>query len=342
MPDIGLSTELQISKLLAAVVEYKATDLHLTVGNPPTLRIANKLVQLSSEILLTPDFIAAIVSLIMSPEQRAILERDRSIVFVHAFKSKTRYKVHAYYQRDYISMSFRFINANILPLDRLDMPTQVQNLTQYSSGLIIISGDHGSGKTTLAAALIEYLNQHASKFIVTFEDPVEYLFNDNLSIIDQREMNRDVKTLADVIPFCMQEDVDVVFLAYSFTAETITTAIQLARMGKLVIVELPGQSIVQTLSAIVQLFPNDRSGIRASLAEILKAMVALKALPNTAGGIAVASEVICTTTEIAGIVRADDFNKLVKIMEQGGSDGMLSLETSIQQLIQSGRVSAQS
>lgn len=337
---VNSSVELQISKLLASISEYKASDLHFSVGNPPTLRVGGKLVPLTSEELLTPEFIQSLIDGILPAELVPELDLHRDITFTYATKGKARYKVHAYYQQGYVSITFRLIPMTIPPLVNLDVPEPVKNIVQFQDGLIIVAGAYGAGKTTVLASCLEYYNQTFSKHIVTFERPIEILFTDAKSIIEQREVGRDIPNAAAVKDFAAQEDVDIIMIANVDNGDVLQAALHTAQMGKLVFIEVTAQSIQYTLERLIELVPHeDEAHVRSSLASCLRAVVALQAMPNNAGAVSLAAEVLLSGPGVTNMLRQDSFDKVNVILENGTAEGMLSFQQSINWLIQNGQIS---
>lgn len=337
---VNSSVELQISKLLASISEYKASDLHFSAGNPPTLRVAGKLIPLTSEELLTPEFIQSIIDGILPSELAPEFSLHREITFTYATKGKARYKVHAYYQQGYVSLTFRLIPMTIPPLVNFDIPEQVKNIVQFETGLIIVAGAYGAGKTTVLASCLEYYNQTFSKHIVTFEQPIEILFTDAKSIIEQRQIGRDIPNAAAVKDFATQEDVDIIMLANVDNADVFKAALNTAQMGKLVFIEVTAQSVQYTLERIIDLVSReDEAHVRSSLASCLRAVVALQAMPNNAGSVSLAAEVLLSSPGTVTMLRQDTFDKVNTILENGINEGMLSFQQSINWLIQNGQIS---
>lgn len=339
MTSLDTAVELQITKLLASVAEYKASDLHLTVGSSPSLRIAGKIVPLTSEPLLTPEFVEAVVFSLISEEQKQTLERQRSLLFLHTFKSKTRYKVHVYYQQGYLSSSFRLIPPVANPITALAVSDEVKQLATITDGLILITGAYGSGKTTLLAGFIEYYNQQLSKHIVTIEQPVEFLYNDNKCIVEQREVGTDITDISKVADFASTEDVDIVALSTPLNKELISTAFHLVRMGKLVLLEVTAQSIKHLLQDILALYPaEEQITIRENLSSNLQAVIGLRAVPNTAGSVSIASEIMRINPGMKQMLSQDNLDKLDMLMESGRAEGMLTMQQSLQALTQAGQI----
>lgn len=334
------SVELLINKLLASISEYKASDLHLSAGNPPVLRIADKIMPLTSEDLLTPEFIKSVADNLLTEDQAKQLEVNRDVLFSHSFKGKERYKIHIYYQQGYLSISFRLIPLAIQPLTSTEFPDSVKNIAQYQDGLIIVSGPYGSGKTTFIASCIEYYNQNLEKHIVTYEQPIEILFTDSKSVVEQREIGRDAPNASSAKDFVSQEDVDILVLSDVHDADTIKAALGVAQMGKLVLIEMTANSVQMTLERIIDIIDStDESHVRMALSSVLRAIVSLQGIPNNAGGLSIATELLLLSPGVVTMLRQDTFEKVNTIIENGQIEGMISLQQSINNLVQTGQIS---
>ncbi|MDP3970359.1 MAG: ATPase, T2SS/T4P/T4SS family [bacterium] len=337
MSSVDSASEIQIQKLLSAVAEYKATDLHLSVGSTPVLRMGGKLVPLTSEPLLTSEFIQTVASLMLTPELNAKLQEQKSILFIYYSKSKARYKVHMYFQGGFISISLRLIPSLATPINGLELPQEVKNLVQVESGMIIVCGPYGSGKSTILAGFIEYYNQNLGKHIVTFEKPVEFLINDSKSIVEQREIGKDINSINQISEFVSTEDVDIVLLADLFNHETMQVAFDAARMGKLVLVEANTDSIRDTLESIIGMYKIDEQpAIIATMVKSLKAIVALESLPNTSGSVSIAAEVLVMTPSVQGLLQQGALEKVDMIIEGGRNEGMISIKEAKEAMAQAG------
>ncbi len=336
---LNSSVELQLQKWLSAVAEYKASDFHLSVGNAPTLRVGGELVQLPSEELLTPEFIASVAESLMDDTVKQELDLLRSVNFVHSFKGRARYKVHIYYQSGYISITFRLLQNVIIPLNQLEVSDQVKNVANITDGLIIVTGDYGVGKSTVLASYIDYINQSQAKHIVTFEQPVELLITDAKSIVEQREFGTDVPGSAAIIPFISQEDVDVVLISNVNDGATLQAAIDVAQMGKLVFIEMAAHSVRSALERMISMVdPANEQQLRNELISVMRAVVALYPIANTAGSTSLASEVLLMSPGVVSMIKQGSFDKVDLVIENGQNEGMLTYKSSLNMLVQSGKV----
>lgn len=334
------TTELRLTKLLSALADYKASDLHFSVGIPPSFRMAGSIVPLAGEALVTAEFVQTLVDALLTPVQQQQLAAAKSVVFGYTFKGKTRYKVHVYHQRGYPSVTFRYLPPRILPVSQLAVPAAVKKLATIEHGLIIIAGAYGSGKTTLLAGVIEEYNQTSAKHIMTFERPIELLLTDSKSMIEQCELGQDVMNIAEAVHLASAEDIDMIGISTVVDAASVRAACQLAQMGKLVLFEVTAPTIRSALDSLMGVFMStEQTTMRTTLADVFQAAVALTAIPNTAGGVSVAAEVLRLNPGVYSVLRQENFDKIPMIIEHGHNDGMVTLEQSRAELVAVGLVS---
>ena len=202
-------TSIILQRILTTAAEYRASDLHLTVGNPPILRVDGKLVALEQELIVTPDFMNAVAETILTPEQRTELEQNREIVVAYALEDRIRFKVSMFHQRGFLAASLRLISGELKTLKELGLPASVQRFAQLTKGLVLVTGPFGSGRTATMAALVNEINKTRTAHIVTIEKPIEHLYVNDMSFIEQREVGRDTKTITQALETASREDVDV-------------------------------------------------------------------------------------------------------------------------------------
>lgn len=327
------SNELHFIKLLSALSEYKASDLHLSVAAPPNLRISGKIVSLMNEDLITNEFIQNIVFSMLTDAQAQQLQLKRSLVFAFTFKGKTRYKVHVYYQHEHLSASFRFIPEHVLPLSRLLVPQAVKDIMQLQHGLVLVAGNYGTGKSTVLAGMLEELNLTTTQHIITFEQPIEYLFIDDKSIIEQVEIGIDLPDLTYALEFASHEDVDVIMVSAPLDAVNVRIILQLVAMGKLVLVEVGALTTSRALERLVTAFTTaEQPGIRMMIATHLQAAVALQFTTTATGTTALAAEVLRPNAEVLQIIKHESFEQLDAVLENNQTDGMATFTKSQQEL----------
>ncbi|MFA6474915.1 MAG: ATPase, T2SS/T4P/T4SS family [Patescibacteria group bacterium] len=326
---LDTTTELRLTKLLASVAEYKASDLHLTVANPPSLRIAGRIQPLTSEPLLTNDFIITVVQALLSDQQWEQFQLKKDILVTLTFKGKTRYKFHAYAQQGNISASFRLIPAVVQPLTRWTIHDAVKQCVSIKQGLIVVAGTYGTGKSTLVSGMVEEYNQTLAAHIMTFEQPIEYRFTDNKSIIEQVEVGTDVSDMPSALSRLYQEDIDIVTVNVPIDASVVRTVLQIVQSGKLVILEVLSPNVASALSSIVNCFRMDeQASIREVLSNQLEAVIALKQT-NVGGQVTIACEVLRKNAATITVIKKDSFDKIGMLIESGRNDGMITFDQSL-------------
>lgn len=325
--------ELRFSKLLSAVGAYKAAALHLSVGVPPSLRIADQIVTLTEEDLLMEDFMLQLVEALLTEEQLQRLHLLKSLVVCVMIKNKTRCKLHAYYQQGTLSLTLSLISSAVTPVEQLPVSQAVKALTQIKSGLVIVAGGYGQGKSTVLAGIIESLNQTTAQHIVTFEQPVEYIFTDTKAIVEQLELGRDLPDVNAIIPFLEQEDVDTMLLSTVLDASTFKTALHCAQMGKLVLLEVTAPTASLALSECLSMFLSaEQPAIRELLAMNLQAVIALRMTTGSSTTTVITAEVARQTPGLSHLLRTDSVEKLALVIENGHNEGMITFAQSINEL----------
>lgn len=330
MNPLDSATELRLTKLLATLSEYKGSDLHLTVANPPSLRIAGKLQTLTNEALLTSAFIQTVIRSLLTDTQLQQLELKKDFVTAVTMKGKARYKIHAYSQQGNYSLTFRLIPITVPPLSRWTIHDAVKRCLEIKRGLILVAGSYGSGKSALITSLIEEHNQTAAHHIMTFEQPIEFAYTDAQSIIEQVELGIDVPDLPAARERVYQEDVDIIVVSCPIDAAVMRTVMQFVDMGKLVIVEVLAPTIQLTLDSVVGVFhANEQPAIRESLAQALQAVIALQPIAEPGQTALLACEVLRQTPATMNFIKHDSFDKIALILENGRNDGMITFEQSL-------------
>jgi twitching motility protein PilT len=336
---MALGQQINVERILTRVAEYKASDLHLTVGSPPVLRVDGKLVTLSDEDVITPEFMDSIIEQITNEEQRAVLERERGVLFTFDFGNKARFKVNVFYQRGFPSASLRYIPAETKSTQELGLPPVVETFAKCKKGLVIISGSFGSGRTATLAALVNSINRDRAEHIVTIENPVEYQFVNNKSIIEQREVGHDVPSFDLALKNLYQEDVNVVMISDLETPVVIEQALKVAESGRLVLTSMNTETSLQTVEKIVSSFPPDeQEQIRVLLSETLQGIVAQRLLPRIGGGTVVIAEVLTVTPAIRSVIRDGAIYQIQTILQTSREEGMVAFDRALADRVKTGEV----
>jgi twitching motility protein PilT len=316
----------------------------MTVGIPPTLRIYGRLTALDVPPLTADDTRHAINSL-LSAQQLQQFETQRQFDFAHSLTPELdspRFRVNAYHQRGYVAGAFRLIPPQVVPFESLGLPESIRTLADKPRGLVLVTGPTGSGKTTTLAALLDVINQARGEHIVTIEDPIEFLHTHKQSIINQRELGSDCHSFADGLKAALRQDPDVILVGEMRDLETMATAITAAETGHLVFATLHTQDTPQTIDRIIDVFPAVQQGqIRAQLSVALQGIVTQMLLPAAGGGPrVVAAEVMIPTPAVRNLIREGKSHQLYSAIQTGSQQGMQTMDASLAQLVDAGRIDA--
>lgn len=326
--------------ILVEVLERKASDLHLSAGSPPVIRVAGKLVRLDYPRLNTNDTRDLIYS-ILSQDQRQRLENDWEIDFSYSVPGRARFRVNAYFQRNALGAAFRLIPAEIKTLDELSMPPILHKMAQKPRGFVIITGPTGSGKSTTLAAMIKEINESREEHIMTIEDPIEFLHRHAKSIINQREVGTDTKSFNRALKSVLRQDPDVILVGEMRDNETMQTALTAAETGHLVFATLHTQDAPQTIDRIIDVFPpHQQSQVRVQLASTLMGICTQQLMPTVDGLDRVcACEVLIPTPAVRNLIREAKTHQIYSVMQTGTKFGMQTMDTSLAELVKRGKVS---
>lgn len=338
----ALGQHIAVERLLTRVAEYHASDLHLTVGTTPVLRLDGKLVSLTDEEVVTPERVEAILDDLLTDQQRQQLEKERDIVFIYTLGDKARFKVNVFYQKGYASASLRFIDGQIRSVAELGLPAMVERLAQLTKGLLIVSGPFGSGRSSTLAALVDAINRTRSEYILTIEQPIERLFVNNKSVIEQREVGRDTLSFLDALTNSIQEDVNVVMLSEIDSPEVLRGALNVAQAGRLVLFSMNAESTVRTVEKIITSFPQEeQESIRIMLSEVLQGIVCQRILPKVGGGTVPIVEVLTVTAPIRKVIRDGALFQITTILQTSREEGMMPLDRALADRVKSGEVAVE-
>ncbi len=332
-------TPLAIASITTTAAKRKASTIHLAVGSYPSLRIDDSLVELTEYPLVTPEFLRTLSEDWLTDTERASLEANKEITFVKEGGKDVRLKINLFYQRGFLSAALRLIPVHIPQLATLGLPRAVVGLVQQAQGLIVIAGPYNSGKTTTIAALLQEINQQRSHTILTVEKPIEYFFTNQKSIIEQREVGRDVNSFLDALDYVKQTDANIVAVGTNAERLAIPEVLEFASSGRLAFMTMDTTSAVQTIEEIIASFPaEDHERARLLLADTLRAVVVQRLVPRVGGGSVVASEVLIATQAIASLIRSGKIAQIQTILQSSHEEGMQSLDQSLQVLVRAGEV----
>jgi twitching motility protein PilT len=317
-------------------VREKASDLHISANHHPVLRIAGRLVPLVREEILSAEDAQGLAFGLMTEEQRQRLNQEKEIDFSYNFENKSRFRINIFFQRGYISSSLRLIPTEVSTIEELNLSPTLHKFTKATQGFVLITGPSSHGKSTTLAALIDEINHTRPDHIITIEDPIEYLFEDDRSVIDQREVYQDTMSFAKALRSTFRQDPDVIMVGEMRDLETMATAITAAETGHLVFATLHTNSAAQTIHRVVDSFPSEQqSQVRAQLSGSLLGVVSQRLIPRIKGGLIPACEIMMSTPAVANLIRENKIHELPLVIETSAEIGMITLNRSLANLVKS-------
>jgi twitching motility protein PilT len=332
---------LDVDRLLQEAVRLRASDVHLTVESPPVVRVDGRLRALGGPPLTVADTRAALAHL-ASPEQRSRVESAGECDFSYSLPGVGRFRVNAYRQRGSIGLALRTIASQVPTFADLGLPGAVADVVRRPSGLVLVVGRAGSGRSSTLAAMIDLINSEQSLHVVTLEDPIEYLHRHKRSVVNQREIGVDSHSFAVALRAALRQDPDVILVGEVRDAETIATALTAAETGRLVLAAAVALDAAQAIERLAEVFPpNQQEQVRLQLSGALQAVVAQRLLPRRDGrGRVAAVEVLVATPAVRNLIREGKDHQLHSLIQAGAKHGMLSMETSLRELYERGLVEA--
>jgi twitching motility protein PilT len=329
----------RIEVLLEEVIKKKASDLHLQVGLPPTLRVDGVLQPVAASEPLTEESIETLIFAILDEDQKQILLKDKEFDFSFAFGDLGRFRVNAFHERGNLAAALRLIPNEILTIEQLGLPQIVNKFADYPRGLVLITGPTGSGKSTTLAAIIHKINMEKAAHIITIEDPIEFTHKSKKSVIVQREVHYDTYSFSAALRSSLREDPDVVLIGEMRDLETIAAAITIAETGHLVLATLHTNSAAQSIDRMIDVFPpHQQPQIRAQLSNILMAICSQRLVPGIGGGRIAAAEILVATPAVRNIIREGKSHQLEAVIQTGAEFGMQSMDKTLVSLIHNGTV----
>ncbi len=326
--------QLSLQALLKAMLDKGASDLHVTVGSPPRLRIDNELVRLQTDVLGPVDTKTLCYS-VMNDAQKMRFEEDLELDFSFGIRGVARFRANVYMQQSCVAGAFRLVPYNIIPLEDLGMPPVVTELSDRPRGLVLVCGPTGSGKSTTLASMIDRINTKMRGHIVTVEDPIEFQHSHKSSLVNQREIGRDSTSFKRALKYILRQDPDVVLVGEMRDLETIEAALTIAETGHLCFGTLHTNSAIQSINRIIDVFPShQQSQVRAVLSFVLEGVICQALIPKATGnGRVLASEVMVPNPAIRNLIREDKLHQVYSQMQIGQSKfGMQTFNQSLCEL----------
>lgn len=324
---------------LVEVVSQGASDLHVTAGAPPSLRIDGGLRPIEGAAPWMPEKVTSALFSLLLGDQRERFERELELDFAYT-AGGARFRVNYYMQRNSVGAAFRLIPRDIKPLDQLGVPESIGDFANLARGLVLVTGPTGSGKSTTLAALIDLANRTRADHIVTVEDPIEFLHRHQKSLVNQREVGHDTHSFASALKHVLRQDPDIILIGELRDLETISVALTAAETGHLVFATLHTQSAAQTIDRVIDVFPPHQQGqVRAQLAATLQGVVCQTLVKKASGrGRVVATEVLVTTPAIGNLIREGKTYQITSMMQAGRALGMHTMDQHLADLVDSGQI----
>lgn len=325
--------------ILDLLVSQGGSDLHLIVGSLPTIRVQGKLYPVENVPPLTLESAGKLIFSLVNEEQKQYILANKELDFSYQHDGGARFRVNVYHEKGNISAALRFIPSKIRTIDELGLPPVFHQFTRYSQGLILITGPTGEGKSTSLAALMDEINKTRAEHILTIEDPIEFVYEPDKSIISQREVSRDTNSWDMALRSALREDPDVVLIGEMRDFETIASAITIAETGHLVFATLHTATAAQTIDRIVDVFPaHQQSQIRMQLAGTLQAIVSQRLVTKTDGDLYAVFEILLANSAVRSMIREGKTHQLDSVIQTSAAEGMMLFENHLAQLIQQGVV----
>lgn len=331
---------LSIEEILSKAKEVGASDVHITVGIPPKMRVNGKLITMEGPKLLPPDTMEIAIH-VMNEKQRQHFEENGEVDMSFAIAGEGRYRVNVYKQRGSIAMAFRLVGTTIPSPESLGVPQSVVDLYQKKRGLVLVTGPTGSGKSTTLASIIDTVNNNREAHVITLEDPIEYLHQHKKSIVNQREIGLDSNNYAKALRAALREDPDVILVGEMRDFETISTAITAAETGHLVFSTLHTIGAASTVDRVIDVFPpHQQQQIRVQFANVLEAVISQQLIPMVNGeGRVAAFEVLHNNPAVRNLIREGKTHQLTSVMQTNRKMGMITMDDALTQLYQEYKIS---
>ncbi len=329
-----------LNDYLFEALERGASDLHLTVGMPPSLRVHGEIIATNNPPL-TPTDTRELIYGILSDQRRKKLEESLELDFSYTLPKISRFRVNIYFQKGALGAAFRMIPHEITSLHELGLPKVVEELTEKPRGLFLVTGPTGSGKSTTLAAMIDRINETRREHIMSVEDPIEFVHSHKRCIVNQREVGQDTKGFANALKHVLRQDPDVILVGEMRDLETISLAITAAETGHMVFATLHTQDAPQTIDRVIDVFPpHQQQQVRTQLANAIQGVITQTLIPKRGGeGRAVACEVLIATPGVRNLIREGKNHQLYSAMQTGGKFGMQTMDASLADLMRRGVVS---
>ncbi len=333
----------KLVQLVEIVIAQGASDLHLSVGAQPIIRVSGSLTPILTEQPLTPEDLMGLMTELLPGPRKDLFLKTQEADFSYAHTDKTRFRGNAYFERGRMGMALRLIPKQIRTTAELNLPPILESFAGREQGFFLVVGPVGQGKTTTLAALIEKINQERAEHIVTIEDPIEYLFESKKSLVEQREVRVDTSDFAQALTSVFRQDIDVLMIGEMRDPLTMAAAVTAAETGHLVFSTLHTNNAAQTIDRIIDTFPaNQQDQIRVQLAGSLAGIFSQRLVPRISGGLIPACELLINNSAVQNLIREKRTHEIQTVIETGAQDGMIDMNRSLADLVRAGEISVES
>ena len=327
------TTKINVTELFKYMQQRGASDLHITVGKPPVVRVDGTLQEVPNMPILSPQHTQALVYSILTDAQKKQFEETNELDFSFSVKGVSRFRGNVFRQRGAVGMAVRTIPFEIKPFEQLGLPPVLKDLCNRPNGLVLVTGPTGSGKSTTLAAMVDFINEHTKAHIMTFEDPIEFVHRHNNSVINQREVGTDTNSFEIALKHVLRQDPDVILIGELRDIESMRIALKIAETGHLCLASLHTNSAAQTISRIVDIFPgHEKQQVRTQLSFVLEGVISQQLIPSSRGGRIIAYEILVATPAIRNLIREDKVQQIVSHMQTGQKYGMTTLNAMLYKL----------
>ncbi|MEK7187813.1 MAG: PilT/PilU family type 4a pilus ATPase [Patescibacteria group bacterium] len=337
MPD---DYKAKLDELLLTTAKQNASDLHISVGRRPSLRLDGVLVPLQKEEIVTPEMAQGLIMNLLVPEQQKRFVDERQLDFAYSYEDKARFRANVYFQRGYMAAALRLIPPHVRTLEELSLPPILHDFSKLSQGFVLVVGPAGHGKSTTLAAILDEINHTRTDHIITIEDPIEYVFAQDRAIISQKEVETDIPSFSAGLRTVLRQDPDVVMIGEMRDATSIATAMTASETGHLVFSTLHTNSAAQTIDRIIDSFPPEQqSQAMSQLAATLVAIVSQRLVPRLSGGRIPVNEIMIVNPAIRNLIRERKIYQIDLVIETSVQEGMVTLNRSLATLVKNKEIS---
>ncbi|MSU45172.1 MAG: PilT/PilU family type 4a pilus ATPase [Candidatus Zambryskibacteria bacterium] len=329
----------EFEDLIQIVIKESASDLHISEGRQPIIRVAGFLIPMSTHQPLTKEDIKGILDELIDDSKKAIFLERRAVDFAYYDTNQTRFRGNAYFQLGKISIALRVIPKSIKSLEELMLPAILENFTTKQQGFFLVVGPTGQGKSTTLTTMIDMINERRFEHIITIEDPIEYVFESKMSVIDQREVLQDTPDFHSALQGSFRQDMDVLMIGEMRTPEDISAAVTAAETGHLVFSTLHTNNASQTIERIIDSFgPSQQTQIRVQLASSLLGIFSQRLIPRVSGGLIPAVELLINNSAVANLIRENRTHEINSVIETSAEQGMIDLNRNLADLVRAGEI----